>query len=358
MRKNSNKLIILSVSLFVIVIILSACTPKPESSVESLFSAIKEFNIERIQDLINPDTKTDRNNQTLENYTDEDDEYLKHLLEYFKEKSSKIEYQVKDSKIDGSNATVDVHVKYVDGGALISNVFSEFFKEAITMAFTDGDMSEERSEEVFFSILNSEIDKSEDRFVEKDIKVDLIKKENKWYLTELSDEILDVMLTNFNSVFKSFEENMNVDEDNENGSLEDEETIKISIDDEFQLETINLKVNKIDKTKELVKTTYNSKTPAKKGSSFIVLDVDIKNITKEPFDFSPNGIILKDGENRLFDDYENSILEVDNYINMRKIGPGITENGVLVYEVPEDAENFSLLIRSGLDEALYEMKLQ
>lgn len=352
MSKNSSKLIILSVSLLVIITLLSACAPKPESSVESLFSAMKEFNIEKIQDLIDPDTKTDGNNQTLENYTDEDDEYLKHLLEYFKEKSSKIEYQVKDSKVDGNNATVDVHVKYVDGGGLISNVFSKFLEEAITMAFTDADMSEERSEEVFFSILNSEIDKSEDRFVDKDLKIDLIKKDNKWYLTELSDEILDVMLTNFNSVFKAF------DEEDENGSLEDEETVEITMDDEFQLETINLKVNKIDKTKELVQTIDNSKTPAKKGSSFIILDVDVKNITKEPLDLSSGGMILKDGEDRLFDEYEDSIWDVDNHIDMRKIGPGITENGLLVYEVPEDAENFSLLMRSGLDEALYEMKLK
>lgn len=84
----------------------------------------------------------------------------------------------------------------------------------------------------------------------------------------------------------------------------------------------------------------------------------MKNITNRPLDLDTYGFTLRDGEHRYYDEYEGTIGAIENYIDMRNIGPSLTENGVLVYEVPEDAKDFSLIMTHGDTNISYEMKLK
>jgi hypothetical protein len=129
------------------------------------------------------------------------------------------------------------------------------------------------------------------------------------------------------------------------------------IGDEISLATIKLKINSFTE-KQTLSGGFGSPTVAKQGTKFVVLDIDITNITNEPFNFFTNGIRLIDDKDRLFDPYSNTIGNVKNYLDTRSLAPGIVENGVFVYEIPQDSASYSFLIGKGGTSEVYRIKLK
>lgn len=71
----------------------------------------------------------------------------------------------------------------------------------------------------------------------------------------------------------------------------------------------------------------------------------VTNTTGNPFDFYPSpGFALHDARGRSFETYEDTIGSVDEYLNVRALAPDIPERGVLVYEVPDDASDYYILV--------------
>ncbi len=130
--------------------------------------------------------------------------------------------------------------------------------------------------------------------------------------------------------------------------------IEAKVGEEIKLSTINLKVNS-SKEETILNKTYDSPAVATQGSKFVVIDLNVTNTTKAEFDFDPD-FPLVDNKDREFS--ENSIGLIDSYIIYRTLSPNIAENGFIVYEVPNDAESYSLLIgKAGTDE-YYKIKLK
>jgi hypothetical protein len=67
---------------------------------------------------------------------------------------------------------------------------------------------------------------------------------------------------------------------------------------------------------------------------------------------------LIDDKDRLFDPYSNTIGNVKNYLDTRSLAPGIVENGVFVYEIPQDSASYSFLIGKGGTSEVYRIKLK
>lgn len=350
MKKRS--LVIISL---VLILFLTSCGVKPESSVDKLFIGIKTFDLEKIHSVLINDNveKSDGMTESFNNFFKKEDKSSQKILEYCKDKANKIEYKINKSKIEGDKAIVDVSVKYVDSSGLMARTMSQFMEEAIILAFSGGDMSDEHSQEIFISILESEIERSEDRYIEKDLKVYLIKKDNEWYIEELNDDLLNIMFTNFISVLNAFDDESSLAE-----KLEDKELVEISIDNSMELATIDVKVNNVEETDVLVNDLFNEETYPNEGAKFILLDVDVKNITKESFYLNTYGFTLRDSEHRYFETYDGSIGAIENYIEMRTMGPSIIENGIIVYQVPEDSKDYSLIMTHGDTNISYEMKLK
>lgn len=133
---------------------------------------------------------------------------------------------------------------------------------------------------------------------------------------------------------------------------EDYVWIEKNIGDEIELATLRFKVNKIEE-KQIISSQYGTPKVAKEGAKFVVIDLELTNITNAPFYFSNlNGFILIDDKKRQFAEYEDVIGSIDNYLVQRKLSPNITEKGVFVYEIPNDATSYGLAIgKAGTNEA-------
>lgn len=133
--------------------------------------------------------------------------------------------------------------------------------------------------------------------------------------------------------------------------------IEKNIDDELILATMNLKINKVEE-KQILSPSYGSPKVAKEGTKFIVISLDVTNTTSSEFDFSSNGLILIDDKNREFSVYSDSIGAIEKYLDYRKLSPSIKETGYLIYELPNDATNYSFMIGKAGTKELYKIILK
>lgn len=126
--------------------------------------------------------------------------------------------------------------------------------------------------------------------------------------------------------------------------------VEKKIGEEFQLAMGKIKVNSVEE-KQIISSQYGSPAVAKKDTKFVVVNLDVTNTTSEKITFYANTVKLVDNQERSFETYSDTIGNVDNYLEMRDLSPSIKENGVLVYELPNDATNYALEIdKAGTDE--------
>jgi hypothetical protein len=116
-------------------------------------------------------------------------------------------------------------------------------------------------------------------------------------------------------------------------------TTQFDIGDTVNFARISFKVNSASLAQQ-TEGTLGTAT-AESGSKFIIIDASVTNITNSPSIFS-SGLALIDQKGRLFNDYEDTIGKIDNYLLMRSLAPSIEERGKLIYEVPNDSISFKL----------------
>lgn len=127
--------------------------------------------------------------------------------------------------------------------------------------------------------------------------------------------------------------------------------IKKPMNEEVVLRSIKYRVNGSDE-RDAITSQFGSPVFAKQGTKFIVVDMGITNLLNGEFAFYPDdGFALLDNHGRQFKTYENTIGNIDNYLNVRDLSPGVEESGLLVYEIPADSTSYSLIVgKSGTDE--------
>lgn len=122
------------------------------------------------------------------------------------------------------------------------------------------------------------------------------------------------------------------------------EIVERAIGDEIELATLRFKVTKAEE-KQTLTGGYDRPKVAKEGAKFVVVDIDITNTTDTKFTFFPDdGFRLVDNTNREFTTYPDTIGAVDKYLNVRELPPSITERGRIVYEIPQDANVYNLMV--------------
>ena len=139
---------------------------------------------------------------------------------------------------------------------------------------------------------------------------------------------------------------------------EDFTYIDKTIGEEIVLATIKFKVNSSSE-KQTLGGSFGSPAIAKEGARFVVIEMNVVNITDAPFTFFPDdGFRLIDNNGRQFTTYGDTIVKVENYLNVRELSPGIMETGVLVYEIPQDSSSYSLVVGKGGTSEIYRVKLK
>lgn len=127
--------------------------------------------------------------------------------------------------------------------------------------------------------------------------------------------------------------------------------IEKNIGDTIELATLKFKINKAEEKQSLVHSLWGVTATAREDAKFILISMDVTNITKDAFDFNFKDVPLIDQNERKFLSYERSIGSVDNYLQMQRLSPGIKESGFIVYELPKDATSYSLVIgKTGTNE--------
>ena len=131
-----------------------------------------------------------------------------------------------------------------------------------------------------------------------------------------------------------------------------------NIGEEIILATGNIKINSSEEKKS-ISSKYSSPVVAKEGTNFIVVNLDITNTTKSEFTFSPDDILLiKDNQQREYRTYRDSFTSIDNYLNYKSLSPSIKQTGNIVYEIPEDATNYSLIAEKEGSKEIFSIKLK
>lgn len=355
MRKLISFLIIIAV-----IFTISGCSSsaKPESTVSGYIEAAKTFDLDKMASKVNPSNTSNKENIS-DLIKNEENQFVKYFLEYLKSNAAKITYKIKDTKIDNNTAVVTVDFKYVDGGPLMMATIAEVFTQMIPLAFSGVEMTEEQTGQMFVTTMQKQQKTIAETYVEKTIDVKCIKVDNNWYIDEPSDDLSDVILSNFVSVGKAFSNNSankTSDTTMEKAKKDDKIIIQKVKGEEITLATVKLKVNGVEE-KQTISSTYGTSKNAKEGAKFIVVSLDITNITNKTFSFPPSPIVV-DNKGREFKAYSESIGSIDNYLNYRDLSPSIKETGYLVYELPTDSTNYNLVIgKTGTNE-LYQILLK
>lgn len=103
--------------------------------------------------------------------------------------------------------------------------------------------------------------------------------------------------------------------------------------------SVDLVVNSAKAT-DSISSSGSSPVFADKGAKFVVINLTVTNTTKSPFTYKPFEMV--DQKNRMFESYENTIGNIDNYINVAELAPSIPKTGNAVYQVPKDATTLKL----------------
>lgn len=141
-------------------------------------------------------------------------------------------------------------------------------------------------------------------------------------------------------------------------TLEESDVIEMDIGSTVELATLNFTVDSAEEKDILTGGSFNEPAVARENAKFIVIDASVTNTTDSDMAWNTDGILLVDDQNRQFSHFEDVFFAVDNYLEQRKLIPDITETGVIVYEIPQDATHYSLMVGKAGTNMVYKINLK
>lgn len=127
-----------------------------------------------------------------------------------------------------------------------------------------------------------------------------------------------------------------------------EREIQKRIGEDVLLDTVRVRVNGALE-QQAISPQWGAPVTAKSGAKFVVINIDATNITRDGLDIFwsitlDRWLWLVDQMGRRFTVNASASIPADNSLFARRLAPGITENGVLVFEVPTDTTSYRLVI--------------
>ena len=183
----------IAVSMLSLALLAGCSGAKPESTVEAFFKAGQQLDTEAMAATI-LSSNQEEVTETEELITDDSNDYL---VEYFKANAEKITYEVTGSEVDGNTAVVTMNAKYVDGAPLMTATVSSVFSKILPLGFSGSELSEEEMDQIYEDTMKEQAEIVPETFTEATLKIDLVKENNQWYITEITDEMVDVVMSGF-----------------------------------------------------------------------------------------------------------------------------------------------------------------
>ncbi len=196
MKKIFNCLIVLALGLA-----LSGCssnTAQPQDTVDQFIEYAIDFNFADMYGLIeNGDAMALDQVDEMLYPTDEEDDYAQYFIDYLKDNAQKIQYEVVSSEVDGENAVVTVECTYVDGGTVLVKTMQQYFIQALSQAFSGVELTDEEYSQMFIDIMDEQIATYQENTLSATVVFELVNIDGTWYISDVSDEIADVILSGF-----------------------------------------------------------------------------------------------------------------------------------------------------------------
>lgn len=134
--------------------------------------------------------------------------------------AAKLTYTIGQSQIDGNNATVPIDIKYFDGTEVIGEVMGEYFTKMLANAFTEVDITDEEASQMLGKLLAEKTKDLPDTFDEVSTEIDCVKVDGKWMISEVNDDILNAMTSNFMEVSEEMDSAFSESTDSESKGSE------------------------------------------------------------------------------------------------------------------------------------------
>jgi hypothetical protein len=204
----------------VILFMLVGCgSPEPTDTVENFFRAAQQFDMDGMTQTMVPSNAGDMIELNSAADLGGEDDYSPYLLEYLQSNAEKITYTITESNAVHDEAHVTVAVNYVDSGPVFQATIGEYFLQSFAQAFTDDEMTDEESDQLFDSIMKDQINTIDETYVETTVRIELVRMEDTWYIKEASEELLDVVMSGFISAAKDLADSFSIDEGEEDSTV-------------------------------------------------------------------------------------------------------------------------------------------
>lgn len=169
------KKILISLLVF---LMLTGCSLKdmdntPSKKVEAFFDKYQTLDSNVLNDL----------DLTIADDTTIDESSRSEYREFMKKHYQDLEYEIKDEKIDGDNATVEVEIKVRDYSKVLSD--SDIYKDTNADEFKDDDGNYSAS---LFSVYRLNKMKEVTEKTTYTLEINLTKQDDEWIMDELSEE--------------------------------------------------------------------------------------------------------------------------------------------------------------------------
>jgi len=192
------KIILLAI---ILVSLVSCSSLKPDATVKTFFEAVQRFDFDEMANTIVPDKQVEVLVEISE-IQSQNDEMPKEFYDFLRLNAGKLTYKILDAQVTGDNATVSVSVNYIDAGPIIQATLGEFFVKMLGLSFGGTEPTEEMTEEMFMTLLNEQIELQEEKFKEKTVEVNLEKINDVWYVADINDDLLDIVMSGFISALE------------------------------------------------------------------------------------------------------------------------------------------------------------
>ena len=312
---------------------------------------MKKFDTETVSSCFVSGDSNIENPYTEEN-AEEQDIFTEQAIEYLANCAKEMTYVLGETTTDGDKAVIPVTFTYVDASPVISAALGDYITQAFALAFSGADDS--IAEELFGTIFMEKTESVSTGTTTATIELVCIKQNDEWKIQELSDdakyEISNIITCNLFKTFESFGDIFS--EDNSGNSEPAEEYIwyDVPAGQVVELATIKMAITGCEEVDKLT-AEYHDPDIAQEGTKFVVLTVEIENITKSILDFS-NDFNLYDSQGREYQPYWDAFWYFDETFSYTELAPNIKTTGAFVYHVPADAQGYYLITaKSGTNEA-------
>ncbi len=167
-------------------IFVAGCAKKasPDDTVKKFSDAIKAFDMEAMDECV-------KGNQIPSEIDIENEETIGGLMEYFRKWAKTLEYKIVSSEVTEDTAKVTVEYTHTDASAVFTDAISDYFTQALAMAFSGA--SDEEMGELLVKLLAEKAETSEIGTKQTTIIYPLEKVDDKWLITELPMDTMYVV---------------------------------------------------------------------------------------------------------------------------------------------------------------------